>query len=120
MEKLFFYDLETTGVMHWKNGIHQLSGCVVIDGEVKEKFNLKVRPHEKAIIDDEALAIGGVTKEQVMEYPVMDTVYRELTSMLSKYVDKYNKFDKFHLVGYNNSSFDNQFFRAFFIQNFDN
>jgi len=39
--------------------------------------------------------------------------------MLSKYVDKFNKKDKFHLVGYNNASFDNAFFRAFFVQNND-
>jgi DNA polymerase III subunit epsilon len=120
MEKLFFYDLETTGVMHWKNGIHQISGCVVIDGEVKEKFNFSVRPHEKAVIEEEALTVGGVTKEQVLAYPPMNEVYRHIITMLSKYVDKYNKLDKFHLVGYNNSSFDNQFFRAFFVQNLDN
>ena len=35
MSKLFFYDLETTGVKHWKNGIHQISGRIVIDGELK-------------------------------------------------------------------------------------
>src|ERR1035437_6528049 len=120
MEKLFFYDLETTGVMHWKNGIHQISGSVVIDGETKESFNFKVAPNSSAIIDEEALLVGGVTKEQILAYPHMNVVYKQLTAILSKYVDKYNKTDKFHLVGYNNSSFDNQFFRAFFVQNLDN
>lgn len=43
MEKLFFYDLETTGVKYWKNGIHQISGAIVIDGEVKERFNFRVK-----------------------------------------------------------------------------
>ena len=28
MNKLFFYDLETTGVKFWKNGIHQISGKI--------------------------------------------------------------------------------------------
>lgn len=42
MEKLFFFDLETTGVKYWKNGIHQISGAIVIDGEVKERFNFIV------------------------------------------------------------------------------
>ena len=36
MEKLFFYDLETTGTKFWKNGIHQISGAIVIDGEIKD------------------------------------------------------------------------------------
>ena len=119
MEKLFFYDLETTGVMHWKNGTHQISGAVVIDGEVKESFNFNVQPHPKSIIEEEALNIAGVTREQIMAYPPMREVYDLIILMLSKYVDKYNKQDKFHLVGYNNSSFDNQFFRAFFVQNGD-
>jgi DNA polymerase-3 subunit epsilon len=120
MEKLFFYDLETTGVKFWKNGIHQISGCIVIDGEVKESFDFKVCPYASAEIEDDALLVGGVTKEQILSYPEMKVVYEKIIAMLSKYVDKYDKTDKFHLVGYNNSSFDNQFFRAFFVQNFDN
>lgn len=40
--KQIFYDLETTGTKYWRNGIHQLSGLVVIDGEVKEEFNFHV------------------------------------------------------------------------------
>ena len=120
MEKLFFYDLETTGVLYWKNGIHQISGAIVIDGETKEKFNFKVRPYEKAIIDDAALAVSSVTKEQILQYPSMEDVHSLITTMLSNYVDKYNKTDKMHLVGYNINSFDNPFFRAFFVQNFDN
>lgn len=116
MAKLFFYDIETTGVKFWKNGIHQISGAIEIDGEVKEKFNFKVKPVTGAIIEKEALEIGGVTEDQVMQYPDMNSVYSDIVKMLAKYVDKFNKKDKFHLVGYNINSFDNQFFRAFFTQ----
>jgi DNA polymerase-3 subunit epsilon len=119
MEKLFFYDLETTGTKFWKNGIHQISGAIVIDGHIKEVFDFKVRPNESAIIDEEALKIGNVTKEQIMAYPPMQEVYSKIIKILSKYVDKFNKKEKFHLVGYNNASFDNPFFRAFFVQNND-
>lgn len=42
--KLLFFDLETTGTLVNKHGIHQISGAVVIDGEIKEKFNLHVQP----------------------------------------------------------------------------
>jgi DNA polymerase III subunit epsilon len=119
MTKLFFFDLETTGVQFWKNGIHQISGAIGIDGELKERFNFHVRPHEKAQIDSEALLVGNVTREQIQAYPPMQEVYKELTTLLAKYVDKFNKQDKFHLVGYNNASFDNPFLRAFFVQNND-
>ena len=119
MEKLFFYDLETTGTKFWKNGIHQISGAIVIDGVIKERFNFKVKPNESALIEDEALAVANVTREQIMQYPSMKEVYSQIIKMLSKYVDKFDKKDKFHLVGYNNASFDNPFFRAFFVQNND-
>lgn len=119
MEKLLFYDLETTGVKYWKNGIHQISGAVVIDGQIKEVFDFKVRPNDNALIEEEALKVGNVTKEQIMAYPTMKEVYSKIITMLSKYVDKFDKKDKFHLIGYNNASFDNQFFRAFFVQNND-
>jgi len=50
----------------------------------------------------------------------MATVYAEFVKMLGKYVDKFDKKDKFYLCGFNNASFDNQFLRAFFKQNEDN
>lgn len=120
MAKLFFYDLETTGVKFWKNGIHQISGCIEIDGDVKEEFNFHVKPNPACIIEDEALKVSGVTLEQINAYPDMNIVYNQIKMMLSKYVNKYDKYDKFFLVGYNNAPFDNQFFRAFFAQNNDN
>jgi DNA polymerase III subunit epsilon len=117
--KLLFFDCETTGVMHWKNGIHQISGCIEIDGEVKEVFDYKVCPNEKCLIEDEALKVAGVTREHVLNYPHMTEVYNDIIKMLSRYANKYDKSDKFFLVGYNNASFDNNFFRAFFVQNDD-
>lgn len=120
MSKLFVYDLETTGVRYWKNGIHQISGMVVIDGEVKEEINIKCQPYKDALIEDEALAVAGVTREDLKGYMPFQGAYVELIKLLSKYVDKFNKKDKFYLVGYNNASFDNDFLRALFVQNGDN
>lgn len=104
--KLLFFDLETTGTNPGRNGIHQISGQVVIDGIVKESFDFHVQPNPKAAIEDEALAVAGVTREQIAQYPAMGTVYRQFVAMLGKYVDKYNSKDKFFLVGYNNAAFD--------------
>lgn len=118
--KIFLYDLETTGVNHWRHGIHQISGMIILENEIKETFNFKVQPNPNAKIEKEALEIGNVTLEQIMSYPSMNVVYRQINDMLSKYVNKFNKHDKFHLMGYNINSFDNHFFRAFFVQNNDN
>ncbi len=112
--------METTGTNPGKNGIHQISGEVVIDGESKEQFDFHVQPNPKALIEEQALQVAGVTREQIMAYPPMDAVYRDFVAMLGKYVYKYNKTDKFFLVGYNNAAFDNQFLRGFFLQNSDN
>ena len=37
--KLLFFDLETTGLSSTENGIHQISGCIEIDGMEKEVFD---------------------------------------------------------------------------------
>ena len=117
--KLVYYDLETTGTNPGKHGIHQISGQIVIDGVIKETFDFHVQPNPRAMIEDEALKVGGVTREQILAYPPMQQVYQEFVAMLGKYVDKFNKKDKFFLVGYNNAAFDNQFLRGFFLQNGD-
>lgn len=118
--KLLFFDLETTGTNPGRNGIHQISGQIVIDGKHVQDFDFHVQPNPKAVIEDAALNVGGVTREQVLAYPPMGQVYKEFVAMLDKYVDKYNKKDKLFLVGYNNAAFDNQFLRGFFLQNGDN
>lgn len=118
--KLLFFDLETTGTNPGRNGIHQISGQIVIDGKHVQDFDFHVWPNPKAVIEDAALNVGGVTREQVLAYPPMGQVYKEFVAMLDKYVDKYNKKDKFFLVGDNNAAFDNQFLRGFFLQNGDN
>lgn len=117
--KLFFFDLETTGTNSEQHGIHQLSGEIVIDGVVKEQFDLHVQPHPNAVIDPGALAVAGVTEEQIRAYPPMREVYSKLIDILAKYVDRYDKTDKFFLVGFNNGPFDNQFLRAWFGHNGD-
>ena len=118
--KLLFFDLETTGTNPGRNGIHQISGQIVIDGKHVQDFDFHVQPNPKAVIEDAALQVGGVTREQILAYPPMEQVYKEFVAMLGKYVDKYDKKDKFFLVGYNNAAFDNQFLRGFFLQNGDN
>jgi DNA polymerase-3 subunit epsilon len=117
--KLFFFDLETTGLDNQKHAIHQISGKIIIDGVEKTKFNFKVKPFEGALIDATALKIGGVTEEQIMQYPSCHQNYVSFVTLIQKYVNRFDTGDKFHLVGYNNSSFDNQFLRSFFKVNKD-
>jgi len=114
-----FYDLETTGTDERKHSIHQISGCIEVDGEVVENFNFKVAPHPKAKIEQEALDVCKVTEEQIRAYPEMKIVYKQVLKMLGKYIDRYNARDKAYLIGFNNRKFDDVFFRCWFEQNGD-
>jgi DNA polymerase III subunit epsilon len=114
MSKLFFYDTETTGLLHYKNAIHQISGLIVINNRITEEFNYQIKPHPEAVIEESALAVSNVTKEQIMEYPEPYIVHNKLLNLLAKYCNKFDKNDKFHLIGYNNRRFDDEFIRSFF------
>lgn len=119
MRKLFYFDVETTGLDAKTNAIHQLSGAIEIDGKIVEKFNFKIKPFEGAVITEDALKIAGVTAEQINGYTPENEVYSDFIAMLSKYCNRYDNKDKFFLVGFNNASFDNQFLREFFLRNND-
>lgn len=115
--KLMFYDLETTGLDSERNAIHQISGRITIEGAIVEYFDFKVAPHEGAEFDDEALDVCHKTKEEICSYPDMDIVFQKFIGMLNKYINKYNKQDKFFLVGFNNRHFDDNFLRKWFERN---
>ena len=89
--KVVFFDLETTGTLVNKHGIHQICGMIVIDGEVKETFDFKVQPNPKAEIVQEALDVAGVTKEQILSYPAMGYVYGETGYQMKHYYNQQGK-----------------------------
>ena len=119
MEKIFFYDLETTGLDPDTCAIHQLSALIRVNGTVVKNVDIKIRPFEGAEIHEKALQVGGVTREQIMAYPTEAEAFVQLQSILSQYVSKYDKLDKFHLSGYNIMGFDNNFLRKFWLRNND-
>jgi DNA polymerase-3 subunit epsilon len=114
MNKLLFFDVETTGLKPTQHAIHQLSGIITINGIIRENFNYQIKPHTTALIEESALAISNVTKEQIMAYPEAYIAHNKLLNTLAKYCNKYDKQDKFFLVGFNNKLFDDEFFKEFF------
>lgn len=109
-----FYDTETTGTNYKKHSIHSLAGFIDVDNEIVETFDFRIGPHPKTQFDPVALRIGGVTEDDLILYPPMPLVFKELSFMLNKYVDRYNPNEKIKLVGFNNRAFDDDFFRMLF------
>ena len=112
--KTIYIDLETTGLDPNENAIVQLSGMIEIDGEVKESFDFKMQPFEGQIVTEESLVINGLTVETIKTYPKPKEVYKQFSDLLCSYVNRFDKTDKFVIVGYNNSKFDDNFLRTFF------
>jgi len=117
-KKVFFFDVETTGLDAWRNDIVQIAGCIEIDGEVKETFNWHCQPYNPGSIEQSALDVTGLTKEEIMEFDTPMSVYLKLTATMGRYVDKFDKKDKFYPAGYN-VDFDMNFLRAFFKKSGD-
>lgn len=118
MKKLFYFDTETTGLDPKMNDVIQLAYLIEIDGEIKEKGNLFCQPFSYDNISKEALEINKRTVDEIKTFPNPQVTYKQLQSVLSKYINRYNKNDKFIPVGYN-VRFDIDMLQEFFIKNND-
>ena len=118
MVKLIYIDVETTGIAFPQSGLIQLAGAIEIEGEKPQTFQYRIQPFPNDIIDEEALSINGITREAMAEYPSPRTVYNKFINLLEKYVDRYDRADKFHFIGYN-AIFDSNHLRAWFEKNND-
>lgn len=116
--KLLFLDTETTGLDPKLHAVIQIAGIVEIDGEVKEEFNFKCSPQKGDLISKQALEIQNLTIDQIRNLEPPAATYRAFRQILSKYVDPFNKEDKFFMVG-QNTKFDYDFMVSFFEKNDD-
>lgn len=62
MNKIMVLDTETTVVDPRRHAITQIAGMVVVDGQVRDEFDIRVRPFDGAEITAEALAVTGLTE----------------------------------------------------------
>lgn len=111
--KILWVDTETTGLDKDKCDIIQLAGIVIINGEEKERFNLFMQPVNYENIQAEALEKTNKTVEQLKSYPTPQESFIKFKEILSKYVDKYDKKDKFYMAGHN-VKFDQEFIKSLF------
>ena len=114
--KIFYCDTETTGLDPKKNDIIQLAYIIEINREVKEEGEFRLQPMNYATIEKGALEVNKITVEDLKKYPQPQLVHGQIVNLLDKYIDKYNKMDKFIVAGYN-VKFDMEMFREFFFKN---
>jgi DNA polymerase-3 subunit epsilon len=113
--KQLFIDLETTGADPAKHGVRQIAFLVYVDGVWVESFNFDVRPLPTDEIDRNGMISMGVDIDKMMEFETAEAVKTYLDQVLSKYVEKYDRNDKFYLLGYN-VRFDEDFLRQWFLK----
>ena len=100
-------DVETTGLDSVKNDIIQLACIPVIDGEQKNSFNEYCQPHDWSTVEDEAIAVSNVTRDQLRTFQKPEILISKLITFLKKFNVK------FTIAGYN-VSFDKDFLSSAF------
>lgn len=121
MNKIIFIDTETGGVNTEKSALIQLSGIIRVNKKDVETFNFFIKPFENSEVNEKALEVQGRTLEELKteKYVEEKEVYKQFINLLDKYVDKYDKTDKFIVAGYN-VRFDVDMLKAFFQRHGNN
>ena len=99
--KQLWIDTETTGTDPQKHAVVQIAGIIVRPDREDCTFNLTLRPFDGDAIEDAALAVTGLTREQVASYPDPLAVKKGLEEIFAVDVSKFDRSDKFVMFGYN-------------------
>jgi len=108
MLKFCFLDTETTGLDPNRHAIIEVGATIDVleedDGPLwkeVERINFKMRPHEGAHINPEALEVHGYSQEQLLAFPDPHGSLEDFKDTLGHYVNKFDKRDKLFFVGFN-------------------
>lgn len=116
--KIFYFDVETTGLKAGYHEMVQLAYLIEVDGNVEVENSIWIRPEKPDLIKPELLELLGKTKADLMEGIHYSEAYITLLADLEKHCSKFDRIDKFYPAGYN-VSFDLDFLVAFFRLNED-
>ena len=114
--KLLFLDCETTGLKWSEHGVIQIAGIVDVDGEIKSEFNFTCQPFPGQVITAEALKVNGRSEAEIGTFQKPKDAFVSLVGILDSFVDRYNREDKFYMVG-QNTKFDYDFMSEWFKRN---
>lgn len=119
MNKIFWFDCETTGLLPDQHGIVQLAFMVEIDGKIVHDGQVLMDPSMyKSSVDEDALKIHGRTIADIKSYQAANVAKIEIERVLAAYVDRFDSKDKFMAAGYN-VNFDMGFLRQLWVDTGD-
>ena len=111
--KICWFDTETTGLDPAKNDIWQLAAEMDVNGQIVEKFEIRMQPRSIANCSDAALKVGGITREELMQLPDPQEAFLKLEAFLGRHE---SKTEKFYPGGYKVADFDAPFLQQFFAK----
>jgi DNA polymerase-3 subunit epsilon len=109
--KIIYYDLETSGLDFKKNCVLSLHMEILGSTNANKSITLEFSPHERAIVDEKALAVNKLHSADIALYPPWKQSFKELITWLNLHVNRFDKHDKATLIGFNNRRFDDEFLR---------
>lgn len=114
--KVIWNDTETTGTEK-EHGLIQWSAKIFIDGVEKDKIDLKIQPFKDDKIEDSALEANHTSKDELFSSDrfTPKVAHQAIVGLCARYVDKFDKKDKFIWKGFN-SRFDMDRTRDFFTK----
>jgi len=113
LKKVFWFDVETTGLDPKIHGIIEFAGLIEIDGEVVNQLSIKMQPHAGAVIEQSALDVTGITEKDIKGFMPHVTACRMIEAFLNKRCSKFDKNDKYYPAGFN-VRFDLDFLQVMF------
>lgn len=117
--KVLFFDTETTGLDERIHEPIQIAMCVKVHNMVVAVKTFYAQPINWDSIDAKALKVNGFTLEQLRGFPKPIETYMEIVQLLTKFVKKFDKNDKFIPAG-QNIRFDMRMMDAWFKKLGDN
>lgn len=112
-KKLLWLDTETTGTDPRRHSVMQFAALLEEGGRVVDSIDVKFAPLPGAAVEESALEVTGVTREELEARPPAQDAYFQIVGFLDRHCDKYNREEKFYPAGYN-VRFDLDFMQEFF------
>lgn len=115
MIKNIFIDTETTGVDKEHCGVWQIGGTIEC-GKRKEEFLFECDIFEQDLFQAACTESTGITIEKLSKMADPGETFDKFVALLDKYVDRYDKQDKFQFIAYG-ADFDSAILRNWFEKN---